>query len=292
MAMPTPPTVNSLCREAFRRCGIASPTTAQLTRAEDEWFEDVKREIASRKTWHSIEETIAVIPQAYLQVYALPTTILRIMRMRFYRGATTGVAQGGGASTITVAAGTGQASWAGRKIFLTDGVGAAQAGRIVAVNGDVVTISCSWVTQPSAGTSYVIADNETPIDGPTRNLRLDGRSPSSHVLAWDFIEHTFRISPPLDNARQYGIEIDGEIDISLIDKTDPRITHLLREWRSAIVYGVMVKIKEDQDDASVDRDERKFEKALMQAMKQDGRKRLRGEAVAMQSIGGMPRRRR
>lgn len=290
MAVPVAPTVPTLCTEAFTRCGISAPSTAQLTRAENEWFEEVKRDIASRKSWHSTEETIIVIPAAYLQVYAMPTTLIRIQRMRFYRGTTTGTAQAGGSATITVASGTGNAQWKGRKIFLLSGTGAAQAGRITNVSGDVVTISCNWDTQPSTDTVYMIADVEREITGPERGFTLDGLSPGTTLRAWDFLEHNLRFWPALDNAGQYAIEIDGIVDLSLVDRTDTRLVRVLREWREPLVRGLMVRIKEDQDDDQVDRDERKYEKAILNTMKQDGRKRLRAEAPSLRSIGGTVRR--
>jgi len=292
MALPVAPNVTTLCTEAFTRCGIASPSTAQLTRAEDEWFEEVKRDLASRKTWHSVEETLVVIPQAYLQVYAMPIPMIRIQRMRFYRGATTGVATAGGASTITIAAGTGNSQHRGRKLFLVSGTGAAQAGRITGVSGDVYTISCTWDTQPVAGTGYMIAEVEREIVGPERALSLSGISPGTLLTAWDFIEHNLRFTPALDDAGQYALEIDGAVDLSLVDRTDTRLVRLLREWREPLVRGLMVRIKEDQDDDQVDRDERKYEKAITNTMRQDGRKRLRGEGPGFRTMGGAVRRRR
>lgn len=292
MAVPVAPTVLSICTEAFRRCGIASPTTAQLTRAEDEWFEEVKRDLSSRKAWHSIEETLVVIPQPYLQVYAQPTPLIQIHRMRFYRGTTTGTATAGSATTITIAAGTGNAQHKGRKIFLVSGTGAAQSGRITNVVGDVYTMSCNWETTPIAGTGYMIADTERQVPGPTHDFALDGRSPSTMLLAWDFIEHNLRFWPALDDAGQYALEIDGAVDLSLVDRNDGRLVRVLREWREPLLRGVMVRIKEDQDDPDVDRDERKFEKAAANIMKQDARKRLRGEGPAFRMAGGAVRRRR
>jgi hypothetical protein len=292
MAVPVAPSVTTLCTEAFRRCGIAAPTVAQLTRAEDEWFEEVKRDLTSRKTWHSNEETLVVIPQAYLQVYAMPTPLIRIQRMRFYRGTTTGLATAGGSNTITIASGMGNTQHKGRKIFLVSGTGAAQAGRITNVAGDVYTISCTWDTVPVAGTGYMIADTEQMVIGPEHGFALDGRSPSTMLVSWDFVEHNLRFWPALDNAGQYALEIDGAVDLSLVDRTDGRLVRLLREWREPLVRGVMVRIKEDQDDPDVDRDERKYEKAIVNTMKQDGRKRLRGEAPVFRSVGGFARRRR
>lgn len=289
MATPTTPTVTTLITEAFRRCGIANPTSAQLLRATDEWFEEVKRDIASRKTWHSNEETMVVIPQPYLQVYAMPSPVQRVLRVRFYRGTKTGTAQAGSADTITIAAGTGDANDRGKKIFLTGGTGQAQVGRITGVSGAVYTISCDWETNPSTDTTYMIADTERPVVGPERLLPLHGISPSTSILQWDFVEHNLRVWPPVDNAVQYALEVDGDVDLSLIDTADARLTRLVREWREPLVRGVMVRIKEDQDDPDVDRDERKYEKAVLMVMKQDGRKRLRAEAPAAQSVGGTVR---
>ena len=292
MAVPTPPTVSSLCTEAFTRCGISNPSADKLLRAEDEWFEEVKRDIAMRKDWHSVEETLVVIPQPYLQVYAMPTPLILILRMRFYRGTTTGTATAGGTNTITIAAGTGNSQHRGRKLFLLSGTGAAQAGRITGVSGDIYTMSCSWDTAPIAGTTYLIAETEMLVNGPERGFPLSGISPGTSLVYWEFVESNLRFWPPLDNAGQYALEIDGAVDLSLVDKTDTRLVRVLREWREPLVRGLMVRIKEDQDDPDVDRDERKYEKALMNSMKQDGRKRLRGEAPVLRSMGGGVRRRR
>ena len=291
MAVPVAPTVPSLCTEAYRRCGVPAPTTEQLSRATNEWFEDVKRDIATRKDWHTTDETMVIIPQSSTQVYAMPSPVLRIKRVRFYRGTKKGTAQAGGTNSITVASGTGDPTDKGKKIFLTGGTGAAQVGRIVVVSGDDYAISCPWDTAPTSNTSYMIADTEQYVEGPTM-LHLHGISPGTGVTRWNFVEANLQIWPPLDNADEYALEIDGEVDLSLIDVQDNRIVRLLREWREPLVRGLMVHIKEDQDDLEVDRDERKFEKSVVNTMKQDVRKRLRGEAPAFRTIGGIVRRRR
>lgn len=292
MALPTAPTILSVCTEAYTRSGIPTPSVEKLTRAENEWFEPVKRDIAARKKWHSIEETMIVIPEPYLQVYAMPTQLLRVLRMRFYRGTKTGIAEGGGTNTITIRTDTGDANDRGRKIFLTSGTGQAQAGRITAVSGNLYTISCPWDVTPIAGTGYMIADTEQPVTGPESAFHLDGIAPSTALLYWDFIEQNLRFWPCLDDANQYALELDGTVDISLIDKNDARIVRVLREWWEPLVRGLMVYIKEDLDDDQVDRDERKYEKATKNTMIQDARKRLRGEAPGFRSIGGAVKRRR
>lgn len=291
MAVLTPPTIDMLITEAFTACGVPSPSTAQIQRARDHWFPEVLMEIQGRKKFHTIEETMVVIPQPYLQVYAMPSPLQQVLRMRFYRGTKAGTATAGSADSITIATGTGTAQDRGRKLFTISGTGAAQVGRIVAVTGDVYEMSCDWGTEPTAGTTYMIADTEMEISGPEKITALDGRSVSTLLQSWDFIEHNLRFSPALDDAEQYALEIDGVVDLCLVDADDARVTRLLREWRNPIKQGLMWKIKEDQDDELEQRADQKFKSATKDVMVADARKRQRGEASGFRSYGGLLRKR-
>lgn len=289
MAVLTAPTIDTLITEAFTVCGIASPSTAQIQRARDHWFPEVLTEIQGRKKFYTVEETMVVIPQPYLQVYAMPSPLQRVLRMRFYRGTKTGTATAGGTDTITIAAGTGNTQDRGRKLYTLSGTGAAQVGRIISVTGDVYEMSCNWGTAPTAGTTYMIADNEWEISGPNKIVRLDGRTVSTLLREWDFIEHNLRFSPALDDAGQYALEIDGVVDLCLVDADDSRVTRLLREWRNPIKQGLMWKVKEDQDDELETRADQKFKNATKDIMVADARKRQRGDAPGFRSSGGFVR---
>ena len=160
MSVPTAPTVTTILTEAFRRCGITSPTPAQLLRAEDEWLEEIKQELDAEKRWKNLEDTAVLISVAYQQGYDIPSPLYRVMRMRFYSGDVIGAAVGGGASTITLAASQGSPILRGRKIFLTSGTGAPLVNRIISVSNDICTVQDAWTTQPIAGTTYMIANFE------------------------------------------------------------------------------------------------------------------------------------
>ena len=289
MAVLTAPTIDTLIMEAYTVCGIPTPSTPQIQRARDHWFPAVLTEIQGRKKFHTIEETMVVIPQPYLQVYAMPDPLQQVLRMRFYRGTKTGTAVSGGATTITLAASTGSATDLGRKLFTTSGTGAAQVGRIVQVAGDVYTISCEWDTVPTTGTTYMIEENEWEIMGPDKIARLDGRTISTMLQVWDFIEHNLRFYQALDSALQYAIEIDGIVDLCLVDADDARFLRLLREWRNPILKGLEWKIKEDQDDEFEQRADQKFKNATKDVMIADARKRQRGELSGLRSFGGTVR---
>lgn len=291
MAVLTAPTIDTLITEAFTVCGIASPSTAQVQRARDHWFPEVLTEIQGRKKFYTVEETMVVIPQPYLQVYAMPTPLQRVLRMRFYRGTKNGTATAGSTDTITIAAGTGNTQDRGRKLYTLSGTGAAQVGRIIGVTGDVYEMSCDWGTVPTAGTTYMIADSEMEISGPDKITMLDGRNVSTMLLNWDFIEQNLRFFPALDDAGQYAIEIDGVVDLCLVDANDSRVTRLLREWRNPIKQGLMWKVKEDQDDEQEARADQKFKGATKDIMIADARKRQRGDMPGFRTYGGIVRKR-
>ena len=102
MALPTAPTVSTILTEAYTRSGIPTPTPAQLTRAEDEWLEEIKRDIAERKAWQALQETVVMIPLLNVSVYPVPSPLIRVMEIWWYDGAEKGTAQAGGANTITL----------------------------------------------------------------------------------------------------------------------------------------------------------------------------------------------
>lgn len=290
MATPTAPTKESILLEAFRRCGFGAPTAAQLLRAEDEWLEDAKREITDEKRWHNLEETVVMIPQAYIQAYPVPSPLFRILRIRCYDGTPTGTSQAGAAFTITLAAGTGSSVLAGRKIFLTGGTGAAQVNRILSVSGDVATVACQWVSNPDDTTTYIVADSERELIGPERGLSRIGTG-QGRPLAWEEYEQTLRVWPVPDLST-YALELDGVIDISLLDETDGRAVKLLREWRTFLTYAVMAKISEDNDDQqNADKYEQKAQMAKLRVMRADSRRVQAMRPAGLRSPGGLPARR-
>lgn len=286
MAVPTVPTVNSILTEAYRRCGVPSPTTAQLTRAEDEWLEEVKQEIGAEKRWHNYEETMVLILQAYTQVYNIPSPLDRILSVSFFSG-TTGTASAGGSTSITLADG---GDVIGRKIFITGGTGAGQCNRITALAGLVATVAATWSTTPDSSSTYMIANLERPLVGPVVGVPRLGVGASNLVTQWEQFEHQITLFP-VPNASTFALELRGTVDISLVDKTDARLTRVLRELRPALLAGLMVRIKEDQQDDDLPLYRQRYEQITLKLMKHDSRKHRGIFPTAMRGPGGLPRRR-
>lgn len=220
MAVPTVPTVNSILTEAFRRCGVPSPTTAQLTRAEDEWLEEVKQEIQAEKRWHALEDTQTITTVANTATYSLPSPLSRVLRMRF-----------------------------------------------VDANGTVF-----------------------PMQGPVLGLQTRNSEATNLCQYWEEFENTL-IVWPTPNASTYTLQVDGIVDISLVDEADARLTRILREMRGALIAGVMVRIKEDQQDDDLPTYRARYQELVMKLMRQDSRKRRELTPTPMRGPGGLPRRR-
>ena len=287
MAVPTVPTVNSLLTEAFRRCGIATPTAAQLLRAEDEWFEEVKRDIGDEKRWHALEETIVMIPQAYIQVYPIPSPLLRVLRVRFYYGDVTGTTSAAGANSITLGSNAGDV--VGRKIYITSGTGAAQVNRITAYDATtgIATVACAWTTTPFPST-FMVATLELPVCGPEPSVPMLGIGASQVINHWAEFEAKLYFWPNL-SISTCALELDGVVDLSLVDETDARVTRVLREWRTALVLGVMTRIQQEQNDDALNATQVLYDKALLRLKIKDSRQRRGLRTVAMRPGGGMPR---
>lgn len=288
MAVPLAPTVQSLLTEAFKRCGVTTPLPAQLLRAEDEWLGEVLTELQDDKRWHALEETMVVIPEAYVQIIDIPSPLSRVLRARFYNGDHKGTAQSGGSASITVAAGMGTDSDLGKKIFLTGGTGIAQNNRLVSRVGDTYGCVATWDTAPTSSTTYMIATMERELQGPDLGVSQSGLGPSNMLTEWEEFEGKLRFWPIL-NISTCALEIDGVVDLLLVDETDTRMVRVLREWRNTILRGVMTRIKEEQQDDDLPYHDQKFHEAKNNKLSNDSRQRRRLAGGAIRGPGGMPR---
>lgn len=294
MSLPSVPTLTTLITEAFQRSGVPAPSSPMVKRAEEMWLQEVLNDIQADKRWHAIEETMLLIPQPWLQVYPIPSPLSRVLRIRFYHSTITGTAQSGStANTIKLAAteGASAGTLKGRKIFIISGTGAPQVNRITDyVEGTkVATVACNWSTTTSDTSVYMVATVEHDLIGPDVGIPLAGLGPTNILQYWEEWEAKLRFWP-VPNTAAMALEIDGIVDLSLVDLADARYTRILREWRNAIVQGLRVKIFEDQDDMkNAQLTEQTFERTRNKLMVQDSRSRRRLKPTAMRGPGGLPR---
>lgn len=293
MALPPAPTITTILTEAYKRTGLFAPTAADLQRAEDEWLEEVKRDIAGRTRWRILQGVAVVIPTARVGVYAIPMPLLGVSEIWFYDGETKGTAQAGTANTLTLASSTttDSAKIIGYKIFLTGGLGGGQSNRVTAYNPStkVATMESNWTTTPDSTTTYMIANTtERLLDGPNPHVSRAGFRQSNRPMQWEEWNNQILLDP-IPDLSTYGMEWRGPIDVSLIDETDPKYTRLLREWRTALLYGVMVKkLEQDDDVQGVQLYMGRYEAEIQRLMIQDRHRMRREIGSRAKGFGGMP----
>lgn len=288
MAVPTVPTINSICTEALKRAGIPSPDTTQLTRAEDHWFAEIMRDLMDAKRWKPIEDTQVVITTAYQQAYTVPSPLIRILGMRFFSGDHTGTVDTAISTAITLL-GTVGSDARGRKLFTTGGTGSGQVQRILSVSGQTVTVDAAFSTSLSTDTTYMIADYEQELAGPQLGVQRSAtRGVGSPVMRWEEFEGEFLLDP-IPDLSTYALEVRGQVDLALVDETTSRYTRLLREWRPALVAGVRWKCLEDLDDAGMEAAEANYQRRKLACMVADSRNR-RPQTGSGFVMGGLPRR--
>src|SRR3990167_1259813 len=146
MAVITNITEANLVSEAFKRCGITSPTSAQLTRMGDYALQEILDDSVSGQ-----------------RTLALAEAMDEELDVEILDGSRRATAQAGGASTITLVSTdtSTEANAEGKWIFLTGGTGADQIRQITSLDTStlIATVDSAWDTTPTSSTTYLIVDN-------------------------------------------------------------------------------------------------------------------------------------
>jgi hypothetical protein len=169
MAAPTAPTLTTIASEGLKKAGHASPNAALTTRAESTWMEEIKNDIWQLiKDAKMLEETAWVTCEKGEIYHDFPTDMQSLKTAKLLHGGTTGTAQAGAASTITLAAAYASAGdyLYGKPIYVYGGTGSEQARIITGWNNatKVATVHLAWTTNPSSDSTYMIVDTYYKMD--------------------------------------------------------------------------------------------------------------------------------
>ena len=263
MTAPTAPTLVTITTEAIKKAGYTSTSSSQyatlLARAQSDWIEEVKWDI-----WNVCKKLTA-LQKINLQeitkgksIYPLPADFSSHISITLLDGDTTGTAQAGGATSITLAANDASTSAViGKEIVTTGGTGPNQINQITAIDTTtkVVTVAYTWATNPASGTTYRIVDyyyslTEAPVwDYDKRSMAHTLVRPEYYHIKGDNDNGEIIIDTPDDS---YSLKIRYYADLLRIDldsATDPTITQIYRRYRNVLTQGVFVKCLQFQDDA-------------------------------------------
>ncbi len=266
MAIPTNPSLTSICTEALQKSGIGSPAgTALLTRAENQWMEEVKNDIyntAKRsgstrfKTLQTFNVQISISGQTK---YDTPSDFGEEILLTLLEGTHTGIAQAGGNTSITLESGENatEEEVEGNSILLTDGTGKVGLRQSVDYNTttEIATVDSAWDTNPDATSIYVVIDKTTEIneegleDIGSLGTSFQKGKPNTFMIKNEGVNNKIVFNQPFDSAL-YGILLEYYVNIHNIDLTEGStlISKIFKNWHSVLLYGVYVKALDDADD--------------------------------------------
>lgn len=265
MAAPTNPTGTSIVTEAMKRGGYSSPTAAQLTRAEDEWLEEVKDDIVTRsfrdgntrlKTLQNVDVQISIDNQSYV---AVPSDFDEEIKIEVLDGSETGTATAGANTTITLAADEDitQANAEGAYLLITGGTGANGLRQILSYDTTtkVATVDSAWGTNPDNTSTYLVVDTFNELEEQNITEMEEGRTspglPEYFHKVNEGVNERIYFDRPFDKGT-YGVRITYFANIRKVDLTEGStlISKIYQNWESALKQGVYVKTLEDDNDSA------------------------------------------
>ena len=275
MAAPTDPTIDLICTEAYKKAGILSPTSAQVTRAKDYFLEEVLDDIWNRAAQDgnlrlkSLQSTTVSISTKGKRSYDMAEDFDEEFSVTIWDGSNRGTAQAGGATSITLASDETitEARILGKFILVTGGTGSAGYKQVTAYNTTtkVATVDSAWTTNPDATSTYLIVERTWDLD-EEHDHDLTQNQPAAIGIPTSFGKYGRQLwfDRAFDKST-YGIAIKYFMNIHQVDRVEGAstiITRLLRNWRKAITYGITLSILESEGDASDDKIERRYERAV------------------------------
>lgn len=265
MAAPTLPTRTTIVTEAIKKAGHASPSAAQITRAEDYWMNEIANDIWNRcKTLKSLQTTAVMVTTDGLDRYSMPTDYSHGMTMEVLDGNSTGTAQAGAAGSITLAATETfvAGDLLGKEILVYEGTGKGSCSTITAYDTTtkVATVTPNFTTAPAASDKYMIVDSYRKLDEkPLWNLAGIAASPqrdkpSCYIPSGDadYGEFTLFPTPYRTNSVPYGIRQRYYANLMTLDLAGTLMATLYSRWRNVWIQGVFAKqLQDDNDDRAM-----------------------------------------
>jgi len=254
MSAPSQPTDTSIVTQAYKDFGISSPSSSQIARAISDGIEWVKRDLMNLgHEWKFMVKSSYIITSIGTNNYAVPTDYLKFLSARILEGTTTGTAQAGSTTSITLASGStfSQSNVQGKTIVITGGTGSGQAAQIASYNSStkVVTFDAAITTAPDSTSTYLIVetycrlDDQTVLDWADVTIPSVLRKPTVVVHMPDSIEGRLMTNYTPDKV--YAIELRYYADWLKEDVLSARYNTILRLAAGVITQGVFVWLLQD-----------------------------------------------
>mgnify|MGYP001594330654 CR=1 FL=1 len=264
MAAPTQATLVSLTTEGLKKSGVTTPSAAQLTRAQDEWMNEIKNDIATMFSGKRLEflqsERVLALTDG-LQKYSQPTDYSSNLSMQILDGSVQGIAQAGASNTITLAATetVTEDTMIGSEIVVTGGTGANQIGQCTSYDEStkIATVSPAWTVNPAIASTYMVVSSynyveSAPVwDMAKSSTNTERGLPESWMPIGDNDNGEFLLLPlPYRNesGKVYVLKQRYYADLMELDLTGTLMGTLYKRWRNIWIQGICAKSLQDSDD--------------------------------------------
>ncbi len=265
MAVPSDLTATLIVTEAYKKMGIASPTSAQITRAEGYFLREILNEIwmspdnAGESKYKSLQNLDVQASVSGQSKYAFPTDFDTEITLDLLSGTHTDTAQTGGNTSITLVSDEdiAEASIEGAYIFLTAGTGSTGFRQCISYDTStmIATVDRAWDTNPDNTTTYLICEQAIDIDlnnirseevGGLGNTSFVKGKPSEYNKITEGASDYLLFDKPCDAV--YAIHLRYYVDPNRVDLTGSLMTKIYNNWQDVLTAGVSRKIAEDEND--------------------------------------------
>lgn len=257
MAIPSQPSLEDLIREGLAKAGESDPDAALITRAEDQWTEEIKNDIWELgKKPKALHVTSYGVFQRGQSRYSNPSDYSTDLSLTVLDGNVRGTAQAGSVSSITLASddASTDGSVAGKGIIVLSGTGQGSYSQITSFNSTtkVATVVPNFNTAPSSDSTYLIVDNEYPVEQrpvfeyDAQYNRVLVQRPDRFYPIGDEDNGEFILNYAPDKI--YGARLRYYANLTKIDLDSDLMSTLYLRWRTIFVEGIRYKKIDDEDD--------------------------------------------
>lgn len=278
MAAPTAPTLVSLTTEALKKAGHSNPSSTQLTRAQNEFMQEVKNDIwmMGKKLKPLFKMGVLTLTEGQSR-YSNPSDYASDMVMDVMFGTHTGTAQTGAVGSVTLAAteDIGGTDIIGKDIVITSGTGVNSMSQCVtySTSTKIASVSPNFTTTSANGDGYMVVDTyHQLIQKPDwENSRRSSTVEQGEPLYYypigdaDYGEFILHPVPYTSDSRVYAVRMKYYANLLTLDLAGTLMATLYDRWRNLWTQGVYVKQLQSDDDNRALAEEQKYFN-LLQAM--------------------------
>ena len=274
MAVPAEPTATTLTTEAWKAAGNLSPSSAELTRATDEWLQEIfndiwlKSSVMGNTRLKTLQETLVDVSTTGIRTWDLAEDMDEELEIEVLDGSRYDTAQTAASTTITLVstdAGT-SANTLGRWVLITSGTGVDEIKQITAFDSStkVATVESAWTATPTASSTYLIVDNQYQLYEINLTEMSTAIPAAGRPTAFAKYNRQILFDKPWDRAT-YGIRMRYFMnlhEVNLTTGSTTRITRIYQNWQDVLKQGLLWKCLRSIDDSRYQAEQQVYERKV------------------------------